>query len=63
MAPPHRASAESRSNENAGVVAIPTGCSRATLMAVPNAAVPNAVDVLEGYNVIVIGWQGRLASS
>jgi hypothetical protein len=34
MAPPHRASAERRSNENAGAVAIPTGCSRAALMAI-----------------------------
>src|ERR1700732_5395930 len=32
MAPPQRAPAERRSNENAGAVAIPTGCSRATLI-------------------------------
>jgi hypothetical protein len=35
MAPPHLARAERRSNENAGEVAIFTGCSWATLMAVP----------------------------
>jgi hypothetical protein len=58
MAPLHRANAESLSNENAGAMAIPTGCSRATLM-----AVPNAVDTHEGYNVNANDWQGRMASS
>jgi hypothetical protein len=43
IAPPHRASAERRSNEIAGAVAIPTRCSRATLMPVPY-AIPSAID-------------------
>ena len=58
MAPPHRASAERRSNENAGAVAIPAGCSRATLMVVPYPSIRG-----EGYNVNIIGWQGRTQGS
>lgn len=50
MAPPHLASAERRSNENAGAAAISTRCSRTTLM-----AVTYAVDNHEGYNVNLKG--------